>query len=516
MGAASAAAVLGGVGVIFSGLAVAFGALAEAFGEVAQDAEAVGVYFSEIDTAYGDGGYRYDEPNKYMVPIAGSVVRQIDLRNGRVDFDSQFIYRTKHGSTGSGRQNYFFWAGDIPTMVKDRAQAINVRAGIGKEDHSLAVANHPFTGLILPATPKSYISYEYSILGGATTRKDRGFDIIRRLENDYRFDYDFYAFPFERIIRNISQEYVDTAITVILDKRPMRLDVPPLPDSYRGKLSYTMLGDGGSYVVGLNRGASLTLSVVTGGVRQMQWVLDAGQLGGADVDVRVSAHQIVIGGVTVNVPDYASRVTIVKGGEVFGVDFVSCTSSVVAENAAGLSEGALSLLLDHLEDLAKHGKLHTEFVVVSNYKIRVQTRPVVGGWVDPDADEDGSGDGWTDPYSEVPLSVEGSFFDDMLEGVTTREVGRAFYEVAENRMIYTNSDNITLTSGAELAGIIDGDAYFYNTQHGSIWRVWVMNGRLLDNYCPFYPTANTSIIRVWKEGMSLHNHLYILPSSFVN
>lgn len=80
-------------------------------------------------------------------------------------------------------------------------------------------------------------------------------------------------------------------------------------------------------------------------------------------------------------------------------------------------------------------------------------------------------------------------------------MGRAFYEVVGDRMIYTNTDNITLTKDAELAGIVDGDAYFYNTEHGSIWRVWTMNGRCLENYRPFYPTTNTSIVRVWKEGM---------------
>lgn len=68
---------------------------------------------------------------------------------------------------------------------------------------------------------------------------------------------------------------------------------------------------------------------------------------------------------------------------------------------------------------------------------------------------DGDGDGWTDPYSEVPLPAEGSLFDDVMVGITVPEVGRAFYQVSQNRMI-------TLTSDVELAEIIDGDAYFYS------------------------------------------------------
>lgn len=227
-------------------------------------------------------------------------------------------------------------------MVKDKSQAIDVRAGIGKQDHSLGLANHPFTALILPGTPKSHISYEYGVLPGAT-RHNRGFGVIRRLEEDEWFDYDFYIFPVEKIIRSISQEYIDTPITVVLDRHPMRLDVPQLPDSFQGCLSYTLLGDGGAYMVGLNKGPSLTLSAVTSGMGQIQWVLDTSQLGSAEIDVRISTHQIVIEGVTVNVPDSASsHVKIMKkGGEVLEVDFASRSSTVVAEDAAGC-RGVLS------------------------------------------------------------------------------------------------------------------------------------------------------------------------------
>ena len=73
--------------------------------------------------------------------------------------------------------------------------------------------------LVLPATPKSFISYEYQILPFPTFRHDKGFDVIRRLEEDERFDYDFYIFPSEYIIRKILFEYVETKIVVVLDSR---------------------------------------------------------------------------------------------------------------------------------------------------------------------------------------------------------------------------------------------------------------------------------------------------------
>lgn len=113
LGASTAAAVLGGAGVILGGLAVGFTALAQAFGAVAEDAKAVGRYFDTVDKAYKGNGYRYDADKKVLVPLAGAVVKRLDLRNNQIGFDSQYIYRTHHGSTGSGAINYFFWAGDF-------------------------------------------------------------------------------------------------------------------------------------------------------------------------------------------------------------------------------------------------------------------------------------------------------------------------------------------------------------------------------------------------------------------
>lgn len=64
------------------------------------------------------------------------------------------------------------------------------------------------------------------------------------------------------------------------------------------------------------------------------------------------------------------------------MDFASCSSTVVNKEAIYLSEGAISLLLDHLCGLAKHDKLYTKFVVVSNYKTQaVGTRMMIDRFV---------------------------------------------------------------------------------------------------------------------------------------
>ncbi len=218
IGASTAGSVLGSGGVILGGLAVGFTALAQPFGVVAEDAKAVGRYFDTIDKAYKGNGYRYDNEKKVLVPLAGAVIKTLDLRKNQIDFDSQYIYRTHSGSTGSGRINYFFWIGDFPKMVHDRSQAIEVRSGIGYKDVSHKLDHSDSNVLILPGTPKSFISYEYMQLPGATTRHDAGFDVIRRLEEDKRFDYNFYIFPGEVTIRRIHQEYMATPIEVVLDQ----------------------------------------------------------------------------------------------------------------------------------------------------------------------------------------------------------------------------------------------------------------------------------------------------------
>ncbi|MBO1915882.1 hypothetical protein J4727_03565 [Providencia rettgeri] len=51
---------------------------------------------------------------------------------------------------------------------------------------------------------KSYIKYDYNLWPGATTRHDSGFDVIRRLENTDKFDYDFIYFQGKYYYSDIS------------------------------------------------------------------------------------------------------------------------------------------------------------------------------------------------------------------------------------------------------------------------------------------------------------------------
>lgn len=188
-GASTTALVLGEAGAIVGGLAVGFTALAEAFGDIAMDAQQVGRYFYQVDNAYREGGYRYDSEKNVLLPIPGAVINQIDLSNGQIELGSQALYSSKHGKTGSGWLNYFFWAGDLPKALRDKSKALPLRERLGYGSYS-GIDAHSST-LVLPATGKSYIDYDYEILPGSTTRNDQGFSILRSLETHLDFDFDF-------------------------------------------------------------------------------------------------------------------------------------------------------------------------------------------------------------------------------------------------------------------------------------------------------------------------------------
>ncbi|PHM48847.1 TcdA/TcdB pore-forming domain-containing protein [Xenorhabdus miraniensis] len=462
VGASTTAAVLGGAGVILGGLAVGFTALAQAFGAVAEDAKAVGCYFDMLDKAYKDHGYRYDNEKGVLIPLPGAVIKTLDLRNGQIGFDSQYIYRTHSGSTGSGEINYFFWVGDFPKMVHDRKQAIEVRSGIGYKETAHKLDHSDSNVLILPGTPKSYIRYEYMILPGATTRHDTGFDVIRRLEKDKRFDYDFYIFPSEQTIRRIHQEYVKTSIEVILDQNDRKLIVPKLPKELHGYLNYEIKGAGGRYLIGLNKGTKVKLTSddsKTDGSGNMpsRWIIDSSQLTDKDKDIiKVSKNQLEVGGVVVELDSSQNGQILVVNGdnEVREVDFSKLTTTVVSEDASKWKVSGQQIE-QHLNDLADAHQLHGQYVVVENYK-----------------------------YNE-------------------RDVGRAFYDVTKKRMLFTDT-TIEQAKHAQLGAVVGDYAYFYDADNAVAWRVDIATGQVNAQFEPWFNDNEGKISHLWQEGNDVY------------
>ncbi|WP_236185963.1 TcdA/TcdB pore-forming domain-containing protein [Pseudomonas protegens] len=453
IGASTTAAVLGGAGVILGGLAVGFTALAQAFGAVAEDAKAVGRYFDTLDKAYQGNGYRYDEKQQVLVPLPGAVVKRLDLRTNEVGFDSQYIYHTHHGSTGSGAINYFFWVGDFPRMIHDRAQAIEVRSGIGHGAKPPKLEHGDNRTVILPGTPKSYISYEYMILPGATTRHDTGFDVIRKLEQDRRFDYDFYIFPSEETIRRIHQEYVETPVEVLLDGHSRQLVIPQLPKELYGYLRYDIQGAGGEYLIGLNEGTEVRLSNEAG-TQASRWIIDSSQL--ESDSITVAKDHLLVGGVKVKLdPAQSGQVLLVNAkGEVRAADFAGQTTYVVKEDASQWQVPG-QRIEQHLKELAQAHQLHGQYVLVENYK-----------------------------HGE-------------------RNVGRAYYDVAKDRMLFTDTD-VQQARNAQLGAVIGEHAYFVDAENAAAWRVDIASGKVDAQFAPSFNQSAGQISRFWQEGDAVY------------
>ncbi|WP_420959150.1 TcdA/TcdB pore-forming domain-containing protein [Burkholderia gladioli] len=450
LGASTASAMLGGAGAILGGLAVGFTGLARALGDVAEQVLKVGLYFSAVQTAYRSGGYELAVQNGtyILTPLPGAVVCRIDMPGKRIGFDTQYIYRTRHGSTGSGRDNYFVWAGDFPTMVHDRSQAIDIRSGIGCD----AAANFDYPKarvLILPATPKSYIAYNYGPFPGVTTRHDEGFDVLRKLEQDYRFDFDFYIFPGEQAVNVLHQEFVETPVDIELDDRGMTLVTPILPEASQGFLHYRIVGAGAQYTVVLNAGSRVTLSGKPSETKS-RFVISTDLIQTAS-QIQVHADRIDCGAVsvTVNRQFIESMHIVTATRAVLKVDFDTQQAAIVSEDASGWVDADVSFKA-HLAQQAKDNLMIGRTIAIENYQ---------------------------------------------LDG---KNMGRAYYDSERDRILYTNSDWQVLHTG-QLIGVSRDAAYFVNDAKTTIWCSDIETGTVLRWFAPWFYRGPDDLHRVWQE-----------------
>ncbi len=443
-GASAVASVVSGIGVIFAGLGISINALVQSYSAVADDAIAVGNYFANLDKAYQNGGYQRITANGMTTiePIAGAVVERIDLRQKQFILGSQFLYRTLHGNTGSGKHNYIGWVGDMPKPVIDKTQAINVRQGIGYTDPQVKFTLGDDEILILPSTLISYINYTYESLPGATTRHDRGFDVLRRLEADERFDYDFYIWPSEQIVRSIQQEYVATTVEVLLDDKSRIIVMPIFSTELQGKMTYQLTGNSGEYQIHLQQGAFLRLQA-SEAAEQTKWILDARHFAGElRFDPRWT-NGFYVGDCWVYASDKTGSMTVLTQTGTTLIDSIAgqrfALQEVNADNYVNLQS-----LHERLSQ-ATRALQTNEWITVENYK------------------------------------PNGS----------TVSVGRAFYQSSRDRFIYTNlldndyrDDGINWLNHAKLAKVTDTHAWFY--RDAMLWKVEIATGEVVKQYIPIY------------------------------
>ncbi|HHR5905359.1 TPA: TcdA/TcdB pore-forming domain-containing protein [Providencia alcalifaciens] len=455
-GYAGAATALGGASVLVAGLGIGFIGLARNFAIIGEDAKAVGRYFYALDEAYKGNGFNYIPDQKILIPKFGAIFSTLDLKHNQIQFDSQYIYRTSERSSGGGRRNYIFWAGNNPTMVKNRAQAINIRQGIG---YPLAIHKLDFFDtdtLMLPVIPKSYIKYSYNLWPGCTLRHDSGFDVIRRLEQEDNFDYDFYIFPSENTITQIFHEYVDTPIEIILDEKNRALIVPQLAREWHGKIEYKIKGNGGTYKLSLNSGIRIKLTDDTKNNQNSKWIIDASQL--ENSTVKIQNNQFTVGDIQidVDVDSVQGQIIVVnKHKEVQRIDLSSAQSTILSEDEK-LWQGDAKDLAQHLNHYAEQHKKHGQFIVITNHQYN------------------------------------------------GKDVGRAFYDVSNQRYIFIDTLDAN-KQYAILSSVVGDVAYFYLPTQKQIWAVDIATGTISSEYQFENPNNRPfEILQLWKG----YGHIY--------
>ncbi|HGJ5863144.1 TcdA/TcdB pore-forming domain-containing protein [Arsenophonus nasoniae] len=418
LGATTVATFAGALAVSLAGVGVGITALAEAFGNVSHHVQIVGNYFADVDLAYKAGGYRLvtkkipgsDMTITIMQPLPEAVITELDLRHNTLTYDSQYLYRNDPThSVGSGHSNYFFFWPNRD-LNRDKSQAINVRQGLGYQDsQNFKPGEH---ALLLPGTPISYLYYHYMTLPFVTARGDRGFELLRKLEEDGRFDFDFYAFPGERAIYRLIPDYVATPIKVILDDRDRDLVMPTLPVDFQLYISYQLVGGEGEYRISLAKEGSVTLLSDNANTR---WLLDARYLSpGTNLQVSEVDNCLYIDNVTVTLPKRAKQIVVVNKQGTYVFDEKSKQMHLTHVDGRYFNNSdALDKYLKTLADSQYHS---SAFVIIDDYQ------PDIGGG----------------------------------------NVGRAYYETARDRMIYTNLPvSADFLNKAILAKVEGDKAWFY-------------------------------------------------------
>ncbi len=247
MGATTTAGVLGALAVPVIGLNIGLTGLVKVFEKVVANAQAVGNYFYQLDNAYRQLGYQKQmtsENNSYLSPLYGAVIKEINFQTNTIHYGDSYLYSSQT-KTGSGKSNYIFWAGYFPHVIMNKRKAFSIRDRLGypkvkmmsRRNISLTDLFLMYEGLqpeifnsittwILPSTPESYLSYSWKNLPFATVRHDTGFSVLRQLEEQEDFHYDFYIFPSEYIVSAITPEFIKTNIKIVLDSQKRTFVIP--------------------------------------------------------------------------------------------------------------------------------------------------------------------------------------------------------------------------------------------------------------------------------------------------
>lgn len=442
-GASTVAAFLGGAGVILGGFAIGVSALVEGFNGTLERGRRIGQYLNRVDKAYRSGGHSIREGVFYPNPYAA--IREIDLRNQRLTFDSQEILSANTYTLNPPDQN------------PDRSKAINIRQHLGLPEHAAIGDLTTFQAIVLPCVAKTWFGFDYSALPFSTTRSEH-FETALKLEYDTagnrQFWFTFYKFPSEYILHNLYPIEVETTIRVLLDEEPRLLLVPELPKMLHGKLTYSVEGVGGHCTLTLAPGVrSINLSQAK--ARPMAWTLRALWL--SEADIVVSDGFLKVGAIDVHVMG-TPELVIQTSHNSFRVDWAK--RQLLLEELENDPIADTAMIQARVRNLARANRLASPFTAVQNFPV--------------------------------------PFADPQEPQLTT-----AFYEQARDRFIYARDLPPALANQARLGAVIGGQAYFYCSREALIWRTDVVTGqvnrfyRLMDPV----PGSSISVFQVLGQGV---------------
>ncbi|MTB66580.1 hypothetical protein GKR48_07045 [Providencia sp. wls1943] len=435
LGAETVAGVTMPLAVPLAGLGIGITELVKINEIHAQEAIGVGVIFGRYKEHYQNAAIHYDEEKKLLMPTEGIVIKEINFLNANFKLGSQYIYRGeertwvfKHSTLSDFQSS--------PRADINKDEAINIREGVGISQDEVIFYPNKSNTIVLPVVPQCYLSYKYTSFFGGTTRGDYGFSVLRKMEENYQFYFDYFYCGLEYVISELKPEYVFTPISIILDSRNKHLIVPNMPKSWHGYIEHIITGNGGEYQISMNHGASLRLTQSPFAVDKSTWIIDTSSIDDhKDQVINVNDDNIQIGNSVIYVDGTAtsSVIQIINSKhEIREVDFNNKTIGIVRLNGKQWNSTVHSID-SFLHDLAEKNELHKQYIIIDDYSVGGQT------------------------------------------------VGRAFYDVAAKHMLYTNSLNKENQS-AILIATIEDIAYFYSKSENIIWSTHVNNGDLYASF----------------------------------
>lgn len=464
IGATTIASFAGSLGVPLAGLSIGINALVQGTQVHIEKTKAVGRYFAFLDEGYQKGGYQLANVKgedgvviQLWKNTPGMAISTLNLRNQKVIFADTWIYKTYIYGLGSGYANNITWV--TPKSVNrvgkhkitnPKERVINIREGIGHAAATVSSVLSSDIPLVLPDTPQYYMDYNYETFPGSTTRDDWGFEVLRRLERRYRdnddnFSFDFYNFPSERAISELSFEYLATPVHVLLDDSSRTIIMPSLPEEAQGKMTYILSGGTGTYYISVQEDAALRL---TQGSSVTHWVLDIRALTDTKKLRFDSQGRLLIGQVHISFSDdFQGKLNLLNDDGVLVVNVKQKTIILEKLNVNAHRFNNWQALHDHLRQISQIDSHHQSFIPVEGYRT-----------------------------------------------LDMQAVGRAFYEVERDRFIYTNEPGeAEFLSDIQLGKVESDRAWFYRDD--KIWLVDITTGNVLLEYLPLNRLIGRTFIK---------------------